>query len=771
MVKLVFNAESATLVPTRWQNIPLELRQRRQWAVSTLEPLGNGKVDKRPRRVDGTEMDWHNPLQWLTFEEAVNSGFAGYGFILTPADPFTIIDLDDKPDTPAEAKGRHIKIFEAFPSYSERSQSGKGLHIILYGKIGGGMNRDHVEVYDQDRYIICTGDVVNDGPIQSHPEMLEALVEQMGGVRTTKELPESQGEPCGDDELIERMSKAANGGRFLELFEGRTGMGSEHDAALISLLVFWTKNNEQIFRIFARSALYRPRGEADGKKGHSERSYHEKYLVETIASAYQQQSKWEANRAADLEHGKHLAASLSQPAPVVDAPVHIPAHVTKMEWPPGLVGEVAEYIYNSAPRRNREVAIAGSLAFLAGICGRQFNVSQGVGLNLYIVLLGESGMGKEAAKNGVDRLFNAISQHVPGVTTFLGPRAVSGPALEKAVAEHNPCFVTFMGEIGVRLQAMLAKRNGDPAMKASWLGLYTAAVRDGRHQGAFHSNKDNRTADVIFPAVTIYGESTQTEYYKAISGSNFDDGFVPRFLTLTIPDSVIKPLNPNRSQPPSEALVQKLSQLVAYVIELQQREQYLEVRFPEANTAVELDAHYMAIASGLQGGPIRTSWTRAPMQMFKVAALLAVGRNHLAPQISEQDMMWARQLVETSIKEISHRHQSGDLGGEESKKVPAVEKAIRTYLTLTDKQKRDRKVVLAWLPHKHIIPYRYFYHCLRDRAEFAESSRGLDAAVKAAVQTAVDIGLLQRLTDTQVKELIGKASMDAVYCLGDAWEN
>lgn len=769
MVKLVFDANSQSLALDRWQNIPLELRQRRQWAVSTLTPLGDGKVDKRPRRADGSEMDWQNPLQWLSFEEAINSGLPAFGFILTPADPFTIIDLDDKPDTPPEAKARHIKIFEAFPSYSERSQSGKGLHIILYGKIGGGMNRDHVEVYDQDRYIICTGDVVTPGAIQSHPEMLEALVEQMGGVRTTKELPETQDAPCEDDELIRRMSEAGNGARFKELFEGRTGMGSEHDAALFSILTFWTKNHDQVLRLFARSGLYRPRGEADGKKGHTARSYHETYLMETLAAAYSQHRKWEAAREADLEHGKALAASLTPAAP---GEIHLPqvAAVKDTSWPPGLVGEVAEYMYNSAPRKNKMVAIAGALAFMAGICGRQFNVSNGVGLNLYITLLAESGMGKEAAKNGADRLFHHLAQHVPGVTTFIGPRAVSGPALEKAVAEHNPCFVTFVGEMGVRLQQMLAKRGGDPAMKAAWLGLYTAAVRDGRHQGAFHSNKDNRTADVIFPAVTIYGESTQSEYYQAISGSNFDDGFVPRFLTLTVQDSEIKPLNPNRSQPPSEALVQKLAQLVSYTIELQHREQYLEVRFPEPDTAYKVDSHYMQIASALPGGPIRTSWTRAPMQMFKVAALLAVGRNHLSPQISPDEMRWASDLVEMSIREVTSRYDSGDLGGDESKKVPAVEKAARDYMAMTDKQKISRKVPKYVLEHKHLIPFRYFYHKLRDRAEFRDSPRGMDNAIKAALQTAIEIGMLSKLTESQVYEVLNRKAPDAVYCLGDAWE-
>lgn len=746
---------------TRWMSIPAELRERRQWAVSTLTLGPDGRKDKRPRRADGSEMDWHNPLQWMTFDEAASAGFPAIGFILTPGDPFTIIDLDyDDKITEADQQ-RQQAVFAAFPSYTERSQSGQGLHIVLLGRIGGGVRRDYIEVYDQERYMICTGDEVTPGPIQSHPDLLARMVDEMGGVRATAELPPSEDEPCGDDELIERMSSARNGDKFKQLFYGPVNMGSENDAALFSLLVFWTKNHDQIMRLFARSVLYRPRGEADGKKGHSARSYHEKYLVETLATAYAAQSRWNAADPADVEHGRALAAQLLAPS----APEDIP--LVKLDFPSGLVGEVAQYLYDSAPRQLPEVAMAGALAFMAGICGRQYTVSSGVGLNLYVILLAESGMGKEGAKNGADRLFHAMTAEAPGTGVFLGPRVVSGPALEKAVSEHNPCFVTFVGEVGVRLQQMLAPRGGDPQMKAAWLGLYTAAVRGGRHMGAFHSKKEDRTQDVIFPAVTIYGESTPAEYYKAISGSNFDDGFVPRFLTIASPDTEIKRLNPNRGVPPSRSLVERVVGLAQYCVDLQVRDQYIEVRFDPGLSPEDVDAYYMKLASELPTGPVRTSWTRAPMQMFKVAALLAVGRNQLNPSISRSDLDWASRLVERSIGEIAHREGRGDLGSDEVKKVPAVEEIAKRYFTLTEKQKEARKVPKYMHAHPHLIPYRYFFQCLRDRSAFANHPRGLEHAITVAMRSAVDLGIIQRLTDQQVRELFGRNVSGGVYCLAD----
>jgi len=53
------------------------------------------------------------------------------------------------------------------------------------------------------------------------------------------------------------------------------------------------------------------------------------------------------------------------------------------------LGEIAHFIYNAAPRQVEEVAIAGAIGLLSGICGRSYNVS-GTGLNQYILLLAKT---------------------------------------------------------------------------------------------------------------------------------------------------------------------------------------------------------------------------------------------------------------------------------------------------------------------------------------------------------------------------------------------
>lgn len=781
MVRISFDAETGSLglgPLDRWNNIPVEMRARRQWATASLAPDPvTGKKDKRPRRADGSEMAWRDPLQWMTFDEAVAAGAPAIGYILSQGDPFVVIDLDIKdannePDpakwTTEEQKARHTRILQHFPSYAELSQSGRGVHIVLYGSIGGGLNRDGVEIYDQDRFMICTGNVLTPGPIQSHPAMLERLVHEMGGVSSTKELPPSGDEPCGDDELINRIVNSRQGAKFQDLMNGTPS--SEADAALLAILAFWTPNHDQILRIFARSSLYRPRGEADGKKGHTAQSYHEKYLRDSLAGALALRPQ---GTGADLEHGRELVANLLER---VSAPKKAWEGVAQdADFPPGLVGEIAQYIYHSAPYPSKPVAIAGALAFMAGVFGRQYTILGGECLNLYIALLAPASSGKDAMRKGINALFKAVEQQAPGVSAFSGPEGISATGWRKALAEQNACMVSLVGEIGTRLQTMLNRRAGENEilLKRFLLDVYTAGNRHGRLARTAHAKQENQIGAIDAPALTLLGESTPHEFYKAVTMDSFADGLVPRFILISYKPPKEDNYNYHRVIPPSPALVDKVVKMASYVIQLQTLGEtgFLEIQNSAWELADRLRAEYIQRArqgDGESNTPEELMASRAWVNILKVAGLVAVGRTHpgQVPNVTAEDLAWAQRLVEGGVAEVARRHSSGDLATEEAKQLPALVDKVKAYFRLTDKQKKDRKVP-AYLFGHPFIPHTYIHHQLRLLAPFSNSSRGADAAIRATIQTALETGILQRLTTDQVFKETGGRPPYAVYVPGE----
>jgi putative DNA primase/helicase len=138
-------------------NIPNELKVLKQWVCwnSTKFPI-NART--------GNKAEVNNPDTWCTFEEAregVLSGkYKGVGFVLTKDDPYVIIDLDHviDPDT-GEIQPWAQKIIDRMDSYTEISQSGTGIHIIVRGKKPGDRCKSRngqVEIYDHSRYFALT---------------------------------------------------------------------------------------------------------------------------------------------------------------------------------------------------------------------------------------------------------------------------------------------------------------------------------------------------------------------------------------------------------------------------------------------------------------------------------------------------------------------------------------------------------------------------------------------------------------------------------------
>ena len=183
--------------------LPEELTTLPQWCWSTLQPLSGGGVDKRPLMPNGQAAEVNNPYTWSTYEECatvVAQHGGAVGFILTPDDPYTLIDLDHVEDE--NIKEAQRLVWEEFSdSYCEYSQSGNGIHIIARGNIGGGIRRKGVEVYDRGRYAIFTGNQLNGETILDKSLSLIDLVQGFGGIDLSGHMPDSQPEIETDDAI------------------------------------------------------------------------------------------------------------------------------------------------------------------------------------------------------------------------------------------------------------------------------------------------------------------------------------------------------------------------------------------------------------------------------------------------------------------------------------------------------------------------------------------------------------------------------------------
>ena len=104
-------------------------------------------------------------MTWSRFEtvfDAYTSGaYDGVGFVLSSGDPYAGVDLDGgrDPET-GELAGWAAEIVGKLDSYTELSPSGKGLHVLVKGKVPKALKMPHIEIYSMERYLTVTGHAI-----------------------------------------------------------------------------------------------------------------------------------------------------------------------------------------------------------------------------------------------------------------------------------------------------------------------------------------------------------------------------------------------------------------------------------------------------------------------------------------------------------------------------------------------------------------------------------------------------------------------------------
>jgi putative DNA primase/helicase len=266
---------------TSWNfhEVPDELKSQRRW-VLWRAVLRDGKRTKVPVNDAGTPIDVTDSKNWRPFvdvitalERAQDSAADGLGVVL--GDGLCGIDLDDVYDpqtgrlTPAAAD-----IVATLASYTERSPSGTGVHVLAWGMLPDGCRHraplpggGHIELYDRGRFFTVTGWRLPTAPAVTR-EATAAIVAvgtRYGLLPMPAPAPTTASVTAGDDDsdldllLVER---ACRSDRFFDaLWSGNTDgypSASEADLALcVRLLQLTGGDTTRADRLFRQSGLFR----------------------------------------------------------------------------------------------------------------------------------------------------------------------------------------------------------------------------------------------------------------------------------------------------------------------------------------------------------------------------------------------------------------------------------------------------------------------------------------------------------------------------------
>lgn len=263
-------------------DIPIRLKRHSQWLVTHDRP----DDEKRHKAPKYPSEGW-NCGDLLSFEEArqrfEQDAGTGVAFRFTADGPFVGFDLDDVKEG-GTFTDEAQSIVSRLDSYTEVSSSGTGLHVIAEGeKIDGRKARGdlaeagHLEVYDESRYFVLTGDVYNDRTtvkerttavreVQNNHLPESRTVTNNGEQKPMSEQDLDGGQTEATPEQVRRTIEAygassehsVDAERVLRLWRGSDapngGDTSRADMSFVKQLHYWCKGDQQLMDECFRSS-------------------------------------------------------------------------------------------------------------------------------------------------------------------------------------------------------------------------------------------------------------------------------------------------------------------------------------------------------------------------------------------------------------------------------------------------------------------------------------------------------------------------------------
>ena len=181
----------------RYDSIPERIRSLKRWVCALPD-------EKSPYcAFEGKRASTNDPFTWSTFEEAVNAVEQGFysdiGFVFHKGDGLVGIDMDCGYDADGVIEESVCEVIARCRSYTERSRSGRGFHIILGGNIpeSKGMNNyEGFEIYSTGRYFLLTADTLIYEEIRDDQSAIDWIVGKHFS-KPSQKVSESRGASFG----------------------------------------------------------------------------------------------------------------------------------------------------------------------------------------------------------------------------------------------------------------------------------------------------------------------------------------------------------------------------------------------------------------------------------------------------------------------------------------------------------------------------------------------------------------------------------------------
>lgn len=330
---------------------------------------------------------------------------------------------------------------------------------------------------------------------------------------------------------------------------------------------------------------------------------------------------------------------------------------------PGLVGEVARYVYSKLKAPNASIAMASAFAFVGALKSGRIEC-EGIRTNLYCCIVAPSGSGKSQAQSALESLIEES-----GLESLLMGVPASDSGLLQALSEE-PRRLLIWDEFGIALSDLAASRASYRTfMLSTIMHLYSKA--GGRYRGKQYNER--KRVDIDQPHLSILAASTPNRFYGSLNENFVTDGFLSRWLIFHC--EVEKPNGQTDGQitPDAIELIKKFQTWQSGNGDLSMLKVDLVPWTIDESYRNQAEASFQFLMDNSANEVERIFWTRGYEQFIKIFLILADSQEDL----NDRNYCIASSIT-TSIIKDSIKACSGNLGANLAQK--ALGEKIRNLL-------------------------------------------------------------------------------------------
>jgi hypothetical protein len=309
----------------------------------------------------------------------------------------------------------------------------------------------------------------------------------------------------------------------------------------------------------------------------------------------------------------------------------------------GLVGEIANWISNTAIRPQPLLSLAAAIAFMGHVKGHRYCTNTNLRTNILALSRAPTASGKEHPQQCVFKLMTAC-----GLEHHLMGRPVSGAGLVTGFAECEGTGMLVLDEIGRFIANAVGSGAGGfqreiiDYIVESFTKANSLLV--GRQYG---DSKKNPRVDIVNPNLCVLGSTVRERIADACSGRDVIDGFLNRWLLFEVQKRRPMPSDSKFAPPPQE-LVDKIKRVLKVKREYNIDKSAKVEIVPYTPEALELKQKYdteVAKRVEVLSYPMDALYSRCPEHVAKMALIFS---DNVC--ITCQDVRLAMRIMAHSLK-------------------------------------------------------------------------------------------------------------------------